>query len=176
MVDHGDVNQKDFTKARTTVSADIGKIGYVNRRQDELGVKLEGANVTYFSMSGHHAFEAAGFPIDLCGQLDISHVIGATRIANQSFSDTNVIGLQACAGVGLGPVGHLGYTYLVGVTQQNDKGYLVEQSHEIALRKIAGTPLSVSARAEESHTDVFSGQANSARDYSAKFVGVGGEF
>jgi hypothetical protein len=173
-VDHG--YWKDPSKAQFTMSADLARLEYVYRRQETAGLLIHGMKGTIASIAAHGAFKLGGIPVDLCGQFGAGRYVGEAKVSDQKFDEANFIDLHACAGVGLGKVGHLGYTYKLALTQQNDKGYLAEQSHEVSLRKIGGTPLAVSARHEQGNGDVFDGKAGSERSYSAQFLSVGGEF
>jgi hypothetical protein len=96
------------------------------------------------------------------------------------------IDARACAGIQIGQVARLGYDYRISVREGDgqDSPSVVNQSHEVSLRKIAGTPLSISASYERADASVGErrdgrGQVSAAATSAAtdsKFIKIGGEF
>ena len=160
-------------KPSATFALNVGSAEYMYRNQTDIGAKATGVNFKFAEASTHLAFKINDLPIDLCAQAAFGGVAGAVRMIDRSENAAAHLEAQACVGVQLGRVGRAGYDYKLDVVG-NDSGAIVNQSHEASMRKIAGTPLMVSATYETSHVDNAS--AGSARDTSAEFVKVGGEF
>lgn len=133
-----DQNYVDRKNNEVSSTADIGLVKVNGIYQDfkDIGIKQYGAQFKFLETSFHVAGRVNGVNLDLCAQ-----VIPLAAVAGQVEGREKVIMsmAKACAGIGLGPVGHLQGS-ISGATDYH--GY-AKAAVDVELKKIGGTPISV---------------------------------